>query len=389
MTLKIGIIGFGNRASLWQYIHKPQEGSGVTIVCDINERGRTDAAAAIPDIRITDNVDDLLGSGIDAVLVTTPDHRHRDVVISALEAGVTVFCEKPMATNLEDCDAILRAAYETKTRLYLGHNMRHMPVITQLRELITNHEIGEVKAVWCRHFVGHGGDFYFKNWNADRSNSTGLLLQKGAHDVDVIHWLSGGYSRLVSAMGGLSVYGTITDRRDRSGERMADWFSVDNWPPTSLTGLNPVVDVEDISMMTMKLDNNVLASYQQCHFTPDYWRNYTIIGTDGRIENFGDSHGGVIGWWDRRHLGYSEPDHTVRIGGGTGGHGGADTRMMAEFLRFAADGGPTLTSPVAAREAVATALIATESIRGTNSALPIPSLDPDLVRYYSGGQAKG
>ena len=46
--------------------------------------------------------------------------------------------------------------------------------------------------------------------------------------------------------------------------------------------------------MNMRLDNGVLASYQQCHFTPDYWRNYTVIGTEGRLENFGDDAEAVI-----------------------------------------------------------------------------------------------
>lgn len=386
MTLKIGVVGFGQRAGLWRHAHRPDEGTEVTAVCDTSERGRADAAAALPGIMITDDLDQLLGSGIDALLVTTPDHQHRAVAVPALEAGITVFCEKPMATTLDDCDAILRAGYESKTRLYLGHNMRHMPAVTQLRDLITEGRIGEVKTVWCRHFVGHGGDYYFKDWHADRRNSTGLLLQKGAHDLDVIHWLAGGYSAAVSAMGALAVYGDIVDRRDRTGERMMEWFSLDNWPPSSLTGLNPVVDVEDISMMQMRLDNGVLASYQQCHFTPDYWRNYTVIGTEGRIENFGDGPGDQIGLWNRRHLAYAEPDETVAIAGGIGGHGGADTLMIAEFLRFAAEGGPTRTSPVAARQAVAAALLATDSIRGDNACLPIPALDPDLVQYYDDGQ---
>ncbi len=72
--------------------------------------------------------------------------------------------------------------------------------------------IGEVKAAWCRHFVGWGGDFYFKDWHADRRNTTGLLLQKGAHDIDVLHWLCGGFTRRVNALGGLTVYGEIQDR---------------------------------------------------------------------------------------------------------------------------------------------------------------------------------
>ena len=186
---------------------------------------------------------------------------------------------------------MLETAFRTGTKLYVGHNMRHMPVVRQMREIIDSGAIGEVKAVWCRHFVGNGGDYYFKDWHAERKNTTGLLLQKGAHDIDVIHWLAGGYTERVTAVGGLAVYGDVESRRDRTDRRMGDWFSLENWPPTEQTGLNPVIDVEDISMMQMELDNGVLASYQQCHFTPDYWRNYTVIGTEGRLENFGDDAG--------------------------------------------------------------------------------------------------
>ena len=90
-----------------------------------------------------------------------------------------------------------------------------------MRELIQDGAIGEVKAIWCRHFVGHGGDFYFKDWHADRRRTTGLLLQKGAHDIDVMHWLAGGYTTRVNAMGALTLYGGIEDRLDRSGQRFA------------------------------------------------------------------------------------------------------------------------------------------------------------------------
>ena len=62
-------------------------------------------------------------------------------------------------------------------------------------------------------------------------------------------------------------------------------------------------------MMNMELDNGVLASYQQCHFTPDYWRNYTVIGTEGRLENFGDGAGDQINvWTSRTTSGFAEPD---------------------------------------------------------------------------------
>ncbi len=385
--VRVGVVGFGLRASLARAVVDSGLGE-VTTVLDPSERGRTDARRALGgDLPIAESLDALLASGVEAIMVLSPDDTHRDVAVAALRAGVPVFCEKPLATTIAHCDDVLRTAYETQTRLYVGHNMRHMPVVRQLREVITSGRIGTVRSVWCRHFVGHGGDFYFRDWHADRRHSTGLLLQKGAHDLDVIHWLAGGYTRRTSAMGRLAVYGSIGARREPGEARMTDWYDPTGWPPTALTGLNPVVDVEDLSMMLMELDNGVLASYEQCHFTPDYWRSYTVLGDAGRVENFGDGPGGRIAVWDRRQASWARPDDETDIAGTPEGHGGADVVMIAEFLRFVRTGEPTETSPIAAREAVAAGVTATESLRGDGSALPVPDLDPDLVAYFEAGQA--
>ncbi|QTF70919.1 Gfo/Idh/MocA family protein [Arthrobacter woluwensis] len=387
MDLSVAVVGFGLRSGLWRHAHKPGEGSRVTIVCDTSERGRADAARALPDVTVTGELQDVLDSGVDAVLVLTPDSQHAAVAVQTLKAGIATFCEKPLDITLEAADSILTTARETGTRLYVGHNMRHMPVVTQMRDLIKQGLIGEVKAVWCRHFVGNGGDYYFKDWHAQRRNVNTLLLQKGAHDLDVIHWLAGGYTARVSAIGKLAVYGDVTSRRDNSDRRMGDWFSVDNWPPAAQTDLAEEIDVEDISMMNMVLDNGVLASYEQCHFTPDYWRSYTVIGTEGRMENFGDGPGETIKVWNTRSsYGFAEPDLEVEILDGDGGHGGADPLLIGEFLRFVRDGGQTQTSPVAARQAVAAGILAAESLRGDGSALPVPPLDPELVEYFERGQ---
>ncbi|MFK0074003.1 Gfo/Idh/MocA family protein [Arthrobacter woluwensis] len=387
MDLSVAVVGFGLRSGLWRHAHKPGEGSRVTIVCDTSERGRADAARALPDVTVTGELQDVLDSGVDAVLVLTPDSQHAAVAVQTLKAGIATFCEKPLDISLEAADSILTTARETGTRLYVGHNMRHMPVVTQMRDLIKQGLIGEVKAVWCRHFVGNGGDYYFKDWHAQRRNVNTLLLQKGAHDLDVIHWLAGGYTARVSAIGKLAVYGDVTSRRDNSDRRMGDWFSVDNWPPAAQTDLAEEIDVEDISMMNMVLDNGVLASYEQCHFTPDYWRSYTVIGTEGRMENFGDGPGETIKVWNTRSsYGFAEPDLEVEILDGDGGHGGADPLLIGEFLRFVRDGGQTQTSPVAARQAVAAGILAAESLRGDGSALPVPPLDPELVEYFERGQ---
>ncbi|UNS97402.1 Gfo/Idh/MocA family oxidoreductase [Streptomyces tubbatahanensis] len=394
--LRLAVIGLGLRASLAREAHRPGEGSRVVAAVDTAPAMFARAREWFgDDVRLYGGHRELLeAEELDAVFVITPDHTHEQLATELLRAGVAVFVEKPLAITTEGCDRVLEAAREGGARLYVGHNMRHMPVVRTMRELIQRGEIGEVKAVWCRHFVGHGGDFYFKDWHADRRNTTGLLLQKGAHDLDVIHWLAGAYTERVTALGGLTLYGDIDDRSGQApGAVMPDWYDPENnWPPLANTGLNPVVDVEDLSMVVMRLQGGVHASYQQCHYTPDYWRNYTVIGTEGRLENFGD-HGesAEVRVWNRRSReGYrAEADLVVPMPSRSdeeGGHGGSDPLLVAEFLRFVSEGGATDTSPVAAREAVAAGVAATESLRDGGTPVTVSRLAPELARWFADGQ---
>ncbi|GAA1730964.1 Gfo/Idh/MocA family oxidoreductase [Brachybacterium phenoliresistens] len=387
--LRIGVIGFGARGPVARHAHRPGEGSRVTVVAEPTERGRADARRILgEDVALVTSVQELVAEHeVDAVMILTPDFAHAEVALVTLGAGIATFSEKPMAIRIEDTDAMLALAMEKRARLFVGHNMRHMPVIRQMKEIVDSGRIGRVRAIWCRHFVGAGGDFYFKDWHADRSKATSLLLQKGAHDIDVIHWLAGGYTRRVSGIGDLAVYGDVTDRRDNSDRRMGDWYDEDVFPPTAQKELNPVIDVEDISMLSMTLDNGVLASYEQCHFTPDYWRNYTVIGDAGRIENMGDGGGDQIHIWTSRRSGPGHPDAVEVISRGDGGHGGADPNLVAEFLRFVREGGATDVSVIAAREAVATGCAGAESIRSGGIPVDIPEVPAEVRAYFDSGQA--
>ncbi len=387
MDLRIGVIGYGMRASLAKLAHKPGEGSVVAAVCEPTDRGIEDAKKVYGDqVTYVRTLDELLELDLDAAMVFTPDDIHFEVAMATLAKGWPTFCEKPMGITIEQCDQMLQLAHDQRTRLYVGHNMRHMPVVRQLKGLIDAGTIGKVRAIWTRHFVGTGGDFYFKDWHAEQEHTTSLLLQKGAHDIDVIHYLAGGYTRQVQGIGDLMIYGDITDRRDNTDRRMWDWYSDDNFPPTAQTELNPVVDVEDISMLNMRLDNGVLASYEQCHFTPDYWRNYTIIGDAGRIENIGDGGGDQIHIWNSRRSSAMQPDAIEVIERAQGTHAGADPNLVEEFVRFATQGGQTEVSVIAAREAVATGVKGAESIRTGGGLLEVPPVTAELKAWFDGGQ---
>jgi predicted dehydrogenase len=384
-ALRIGVVGVGQRAAVACHL-AGIEGADVVACADPAPRAGERARDLFgPDVIIRHDYRELLDDDLDAVIVTTPDDLHMAPTLTFLNAGVAVLVEKPLAITVDDCDRMLETAMTTGTRLYVGHNLRHAASLRALRAVVDEGRIGAVKAVWCRHFVGHGGDYYFRDWHAERARVNSLLLQKGAHDLDVIHWLAGGVCRAVVALGGLELYGNNPRRSqgDGGGSLMAEWFDPAVWPPSALSGLNPTIDVEDISMMLGRLDNGVLVSYQQCHFTPDYWRNYTVIGDAGRAENFGDLDGATIKVWNQRRSGYrDDADYAVTIAPDPGGHGGADQGLMAEFVRFVRQGGPTETSPLAAREAVAAGVAATESVRAGGVLRPVPPPPAAVAAYF-------
>jgi predicted dehydrogenase len=385
--LKIGVIGSGGRGIIASHAHRPGEGSRVIACCDLNPQTlERNKEAYGCDLYVTHDYQELLKQDIDAVFVTTPDFLHEEMAIAALQAGKATYLEKPLAISTEACDRVLHAAVESKTRLYLGHNMRHMPFVRKMKELIDAGAIGEVKTAWCRHFVGNGGDYYFKDWHAERHYSNGLLLQKAAHDIDVLHWLCGGYTQRVNALGSLMVYGDISNRAPAKAAPTKpdfDTLAGFHWPPATQNRLNATIDVEDVSMMQMQLDNGVLASYQQCHFTPDYWRSYTVIGTQGRLENFGNEGDGTcIKVWNQRKQGYNAPDEVHMIGNSGGEHGGADPVIVAEFVGFAREGGHTETSPLAARHSVAAGCAATYSLRSGGVPVDVAPVTAEIAAYF-------
>lgn len=382
--LSVAVIGTGQRAVIGRHVTEVRPDAAVTAIVDPDPAGLARGREMFGDVAAFADHRALISAGVaDAAIVTTPDDTHADIAVDLLHAGVAVYLEKPLATTLADADRVLVAAAESGTPLYVGHNFRHSGVVRAMRAVVERGEIGEVKAVWVRHFVGNGPDYYFKDWHADRSRTGTLLLQKASHDIDVVHYLAHGYTRRVVGMGDLMVFGDVTDRHERPGQTMEDWFSYDNWPPASNTGLNPVVDVEDVSMMLMTLDNGVLASYEQCHFTPDYWRNYTVIGTHGRLENVGDTAGGVVKVWNRRHEWQLAGDREYPIEGVTSGHTDADVLTMTEFLDHVVDGAPTVVSPIAARAAVAAGALAAQSLRDGSRPLDVPALPQDVLEHFA------
>lgn len=137
----------------------------------------------------------------DAVAVFTPDDQHVAPVLAALSQRIHVYCEKPLATTLADCDAMIEAARRTPAVFYMGFNLRHMPLVRTARELIAAGEIGDLLTLEMNeHYAG--GRSYFRRWNRLAARSGGLWLTKATHDFDVMRWLAGREPESIYAIGG-------------------------------------------------------------------------------------------------------------------------------------------------------------------------------------------
>ena len=387
----IGLIGadFSLRAALIEKNY-PRDTAEMSAVCDRNPAMLERYREEHPDSRAylcSDWKELLANPDVDAVCIMVRDQYHEEIAVAALEAGKAVYLEKPMALSVEGCDRILETAWRTGSKLFIGHNMRYVPSILKMKEIIDSGLIGEIQSVWVRHFINYGS-CYFRHWCARRETCNGLLLQKGAHDIDVIHWLAGGYTTRVVGMGRLSVYNRTTGRLapGEAPDRKISW-DPGCWPPLELKGLDPDLNVDDHNMMLMQLDNGVQASYEQCMYTPDAERNYTFIGTRGRVENIGDFGDCRIHVWTRRGS-RSEPDIIYHLKATDEGHGGSDPEIVNAFFDFVRTGKNPVVSPVAARNAVAAGAMAHYSMRHGNIPMDIPPVRPELLEYFADGQKR-
>ena len=133
---KIGVIGVGGRGCVAESAHLPEKGFVISAGADVNQENIDKFKEKYPEAATyTDYKELLADKEIEMVFITAPDFLHEEMAIAALEAGKHIYLEKPMAISIEGCDRILATAMRTKSKLYVGHNMRHFPVVLKMKEI--------------------------------------------------------------------------------------------------------------------------------------------------------------------------------------------------------------------------------------------------------------
>ena len=199
--VRVGVIGTGmGRLHMQAYSEIPNV--RLVAICDLNEpEARSFAEKYGAPHVFTDYRDMLSLEELDAVSIAVPNYLHASMSIAALEAGLHVLCEKPMATTVADAQAMVEQARRHEKRLMIHMNMRFRDSNLALGRLARQGGLGETyygrasmlrrRAVPTIHFpptgiMGRGP------WFLDREKAGGgALMDIGVHTYDLMWWLMG------------------------------------------------------------------------------------------------------------------------------------------------------------------------------------------------------
>lgn len=202
--IRVGIVGLGFMGRMHYRCWKAAEGASLTAVCEASPKvieaagqsgGGNVAGAAdhidLSGLAIHSDLGELLASGaVDALSITLPTFLHADTTVKALESGVHVLCEKPMALDLPQCDRMAAAARATGRVLQIGHCIRFWPEYVVTRDMVQSGKYGRVIAASFRRFSATP-TWSPDNWFADEQRSGGQPMDLHIHDSDYVHYLFG------------------------------------------------------------------------------------------------------------------------------------------------------------------------------------------------------
>lgn len=183
--MRVGIYGAGTIGSVHARVLAKTPGVLVAGVTDTDE-GRAHGIASSVGATSTPDLESLLGLGLDAIVIAVPNALHADASVTALERGVAVFCEKPMATTVEEAKRVLDAVERTGRVYQMGFNRRFAPAYAGMRDLVAGG-----MAVFSGAMKMNDGDMRSPSWFSDPSVSGGFIYDTGIHLLDAVRWLLG------------------------------------------------------------------------------------------------------------------------------------------------------------------------------------------------------
>lgn len=199
--LKVAVIGTGmGRYHMKEYVESPNV--KLVAICDLNREEALQFAREYGADKVVTDYHDLWSiANLDAVSIAVPNCYHAPIAIEALERGLHVMCEKPMATTLQEARQMVETAEAQHKRLMIGMSQRFRASSLALRGLVERGELGQIyyaRGTWIRrrgmpviHFSS-GGSMGRGSWFVRKEQAgAGALFDIGVHMFDLTWWLMG------------------------------------------------------------------------------------------------------------------------------------------------------------------------------------------------------
>ena len=215
--LAFGLIGAGGRGRYLQQTFL-KLGAECVAIAEVYDLNMANAAKVAPDARHYLDYHELLKqSGLDAVVVASPDHQHAPMLYAALEAKKDVYLEKPMSHSIAQSQEMIKAVRASKQIVQIGMQRRSAPAVIKAKEVIDSGILGKitmVKPMWnwnvskpldnsplpgkldWNRFLGSARQrdlepMRFRSWRYFWDYSGGNMTDQGTHLMDVVQWFTG------------------------------------------------------------------------------------------------------------------------------------------------------------------------------------------------------
>jgi predicted dehydrogenase len=191
---------------------------------------------------------------IDVLSVCTPNGLHALHSIKALEAGIHVLCEKPMAINVHDCGEMIKSAERNNKRLFIVMQNRFNPPVVAVKKAIDQSIFGKIYSVQLSCFWNRNPDYYRNSWRGTKLLDGGTLFTQFSHFIDLLYWLIGDVKDIKAFIANM--------------------------------GHKNIIEFEDTGVVTLKFYNGVLGTIN--YTVNSYRRNMegslTIFGEKGTVK---------------------------------------------------------------------------------------------------------
>lgn len=257
VTLVAGIVGAGTIARTHAQILYDHEDVVLDAVCDVDaQRARALATAADADA-YTDHRTLFRESELDVVYITTPPRTRIVLIRDAARSGIAIFCEKPLATTVENGRRIESIVEEFEIPFMLGFPSRFAEPCQRMRELLAAGEVGEPVTIFSVR-AGYGGP-QGDDWRIDPEQACGVTIESASHNIDMLRWLGGE----IEAASGQTANVT-----------------------------HPELDsFDDNTLATVKFERGAIGLLQNSWTSHVEYLRHGVIGTEGAVVVEGDE------WW--------------------------------------------------------------------------------------------